>query len=207
MWLACLAGCSSQKVDAVSNVAPAVKVEQAPDPNLITVEKPERFPLATAAARAEVNELVANGSVAPDVSRTVPVNALSAGRVLEIHARLGDDVEKGQLLLTINSSDMSQAFSDYKKFQADEALAKTQSERAQLLFSHGALAQKDLEVADGSLREGQSGHANGAGSHPHSGRRSAAAVGRDRSSRADFGNHRRTECDRGGGGQIAGQLA
>ena len=42
------AGCSSQKVDAVSNVAPAVKVEQAPDPNLITVDKPERFPLVTA---------------------------------------------------------------------------------------------------------------------------------------------------------------
>jgi len=145
--LAAVAGCSSQKVDAVSNIAPAVKVEQAPDPNLITVEKPERFPLAVAAARAEVSELIANGSVAPDVSRTVPVNALSAGRVLEIHARLGDDVQKGQLLLTINSADMSQAFSDYKKSQADEMLAKSQSERAQLLFSHGALAQKDLEVA------------------------------------------------------------
>jgi membrane fusion protein, heavy metal efflux system len=72
---------------------------------------------------------------------------LSSGRVIEIHARLGDDVQKGQLLLTINSADMSQAFSDYKKFQADEALAKTQSERAQLLSSHGALAQKDLDVA------------------------------------------------------------
>jgi cobalt-zinc-cadmium efflux system membrane fusion protein len=43
---------------------------------------------------------------------------------------------------------MSQAFSDFKKFQADEALGKTQSERAQLLFSHGALAQKDLEIAE-----------------------------------------------------------
>jgi membrane fusion protein, heavy metal efflux system len=144
--LAAMAGCSSQKVDAVSNVAPAVKVEQAPDPNLITPDKPERFQLVTATTRAEVSELLAKGSVAPDVSRTVPVNALSAGRVIEIHTRLGDDVQKGQLLLTINSSDMSQAFSDYKKFQADEALAKTQSERAQLLFSHGALAQKDLEV-------------------------------------------------------------
>ncbi len=142
-----LAGCSSQQVDAVSNIAPAVTVEQVADPNLITVDKPERFPLATATSRAEVSELIANGSVAPDVNRTVPVNALSAGRVLEIHARLGDDVQKGQLLLTINSSDMSQAFSEYRKFQADEALAKTQSERAQLLFSHGALAQKDLDVA------------------------------------------------------------
>ena len=47
--LAALAGCSSQKVDAVSNTAPAVKVEQVPDPNLITVDKPERFPLVVAA--------------------------------------------------------------------------------------------------------------------------------------------------------------
>src|SRR5690348_9097287 len=150
LGLACLfivSGCSSQKVDAVSNIAPAVTVEQVPDPNLIAVDKPERFPLVTATARAEVSELIANGSVAPDVSRTVPVNALSAGRVIDISARLGDDVQKGQLLLTINSADMAQAFSDYKKFQADEALAKTQAERAQLLSSHGALARKDLEVA------------------------------------------------------------
>ena len=150
LGLACLfivSGCSSQKVDAVSNIAPAVTVEQVPDPNLIAVDKPERFPLVTATARAEVSELIANGSVAPDVSRMVPVNALSAGRVIDISARLGDDVQKGQLLLTINSADMAQAFSDYKKFQADEALAKTQAERAQLLSSHGALARKDLEVA------------------------------------------------------------
>ena len=46
---------------------------------------PERFQLVTATSRAEGSELIANGSVAPDVSRTVPVNALSAGRVIEIH--------------------------------------------------------------------------------------------------------------------------
>ena len=43
---------------------------------------------------------------------------------------------------------MSQAFSDYQKFKADAALAKTQLDRAQLLYSHGATAQKDLEVAE-----------------------------------------------------------
>lgn len=145
---ASLAGCDSQKVSAISNDPPAVKVEQVPDPNLVTVEKPERFPLAVAVARAALSELTANGSVAPDVSRTVPVNALSSGRVLEIRARLGDDVQEGQLLLTMNSPDMSLAFSEYKKFQSDEALAKTQYERAQLLFSHGALAQKDLDIAE-----------------------------------------------------------
>jgi cobalt-zinc-cadmium efflux system membrane fusion protein len=143
-----LTGCGSQEVSAISNDPPAVKVEQVSDPNLITVDRAERFALARATARAEVNELTANGSVAPDVSRTVPVNALSSGRVLEVRARLGDDVQQGQLLLTINSSEMAQAFSDYKKFQSEEALTKTQAERAQLLFSHGALAQKDLDIAN-----------------------------------------------------------
>ena len=48
----------------------------------------------------------------------------------------------------MTSPDMSQAISDYQKFRADAALAKTQLDRAQLLYSHGASAQKDLEVAE-----------------------------------------------------------
>jgi cobalt-zinc-cadmium efflux system membrane fusion protein len=145
--LAFTTGCRSQEVSARTNETPAVKVEQAPDPSVITVDKPERFSLVTVTARPEVNQLDANGSVSPDVSRTVPVNALTSGRVIDVRARLGDDVKAGQLLLTLTSPDMAQAISDYKKFQTDEATAKIQFERAQLLYSHGALAQKDLEIA------------------------------------------------------------
>jgi len=66
---------------------------------------------------------------------------------VEIKARLGDDVQKGQLLLTMTSPDMSGAFSDYRKAQADATLAKAQLDRTQLLYGRGAMAQKDLEVA------------------------------------------------------------
>ncbi len=41
---------------------------------------------------------------------------LTGGRVSELKVRLGDDVQQGQLLLTMNSPDMTQAISDYKKF-------------------------------------------------------------------------------------------
>ncbi len=88
------------------------------------------------------------GSVNPDVSRTVPVISLASGRVVEIHARLGDAVTKGQLLIRVQSSDISQAFSDYRQAQADEMLARSQYERAKLLYDKGAIAQKDLEVAE-----------------------------------------------------------
>ena len=146
--LLALTGCSREAVNAAPTPAPAATVESAPDRNVVTVANAERFPLAQAAARRESDQLLANGVVAADVSRSYAVNALSSGRVVEVKARLGDDVQKGQLLLTMTSPDMSQAFSDYQKAEADAALAKSQLDRVQLLFSHGAMAQKDLEVAE-----------------------------------------------------------
>jgi cobalt-zinc-cadmium efflux system membrane fusion protein len=143
-----LAGCSREAVNAAPAMAPAATVESVPDRNLITVANPERFPLAQAVARHESDQILANGTVAADVSRSYAVNALSSGRVVDVKARLGDDVQKGQLLLTMTSPDMSQAFADYQKFEAGAALAKTQLDRAQLLYSHGATPQKDLEVAE-----------------------------------------------------------
>jgi cobalt-zinc-cadmium efflux system membrane fusion protein len=89
-----------------------------------------------------------NGVVAPDVARTVPVLSLAGGRAVDIRARLGDDVKKGQVLVTISSPDISQAFSDYHKFQADELLAHQQLARSQALYDKGAVAQRDLEAAE-----------------------------------------------------------
>lgn len=142
-----MTGCSREAVTAASNTAPETTVETVADRNVVTVANPERFLLVQAAARRESDQMVANGVVAADVSRTYPVTALSSGRVVDIKARLGDDVQKGQLLLTMTSPDMSQAISDYQKFEAAEALARTQLDRDQLLFSHGVYAKKDLDVA------------------------------------------------------------
>jgi cobalt-zinc-cadmium efflux system membrane fusion protein len=148
IFAAALAGCSHSQVDASTDRTPVATVENVPDPHVVTVANPERIALVKATSRAESDQLTANGIVAADVSRTVPVNALSSGRVGEIRARLGDDVQKGQTLLTLTSSDMSQAINDYQKAEASEALAKKQLERTQLMLSHGAAPQKDLEVAE-----------------------------------------------------------
>ncbi len=124
-----------------------VKVEEAPDSTLIQVDHPEQFPLVKVEARRTHDELVVNGVVAPDVSLTIPVNALAGGRVVEIRARLGDDVKAGQVLLRIHSPDLAAAIADYQKAKADESLARRSLERSQLLYSHGALALKDLQQA------------------------------------------------------------
>jgi len=126
----------------------AVRVEKAPDPAVIEVRHPEEFALVTAEQRRLADEMQVNGVVTPDVNRSVPVLSLAGGRAVEIRTKLGDDVKKGQVLLEIDSPDVAAAFSDYQKFQTDELLAQKQLNRAKLLYSKGAIAQKDLEVAE-----------------------------------------------------------
>ena len=57
------------------------------------------------------------GVVNPDISRQVPVPSLATGRIVEIDARLGDEVKKGQLLFKVRSTDVAGAYSDYRKAQ------------------------------------------------------------------------------------------
>ncbi len=144
-----LTGCGSKvQADAKSEAPPAPVVERESDANLVKVDHPEQFPLATAEQHDTAPELNVTGSVTPDVSRNIPVISLASGRVVDIRARLGDSVVKDQLLMRVQSADISQAFSDYRSAVADEALARAQYERAKLLYEKGAVAQKDLEVAE-----------------------------------------------------------
>ena len=148
--VACLAPWLSSSCSRGSSAdhPPPVTVEKAPDLTLVEVPDPEQFPLTTVEQRLIYNELKVNGVVTPDVNRSVPVLSLAGGRVVDIRAKLGDDVTKGQVLLRINSPDVSQAFSDYQKAQADEVLARRQQERSETLLARGAIAQRDLEAAE-----------------------------------------------------------
>ena len=146
-------GCSPEKVSAAA--AAPVKPEAPPDPNVYSFGRPEEFPLVSAETRRVHDDLQVNGVVAPDVNRTVPVNALSGGRAVEIHTRLGDEVKKGQLLLRIHSADLAGAYSDYHKALADEVLSRKALDRVKALLEHGAAAQKDVEVAEDAEQKAQ----------------------------------------------------
>jgi cobalt-zinc-cadmium efflux system membrane fusion protein len=142
-----LAGCGP-KGEADLGAPPPAKVEQEQDGAGFKTAHPEEFPLATAGEHRAAPELTVTGVVNPDVSRSVPAISLASGRVVEVKARLGDTVKKGQLLLRVRSADISGAFSEYRQAVADEALAKVQLERARVLYEKGAIAKKDLEVAE-----------------------------------------------------------
>src|SRR5271170_7349801 len=146
--LACLAGCNDSKGDPKAEAPPAVTVVPDLDSNNFKVDHPEQFPLVTAVEHKAAPQLNVTGVVQPDINRAVPVISLATGRVVEIKARLGDSVTKGQLLLRVRSNDVSGAYQTYLKAENDERLARLQLERAQILFDKGAIAKSALEQAE-----------------------------------------------------------
>jgi cobalt-zinc-cadmium efflux system membrane fusion protein len=145
-------GGNSEK-NAAAEAPPPTQVVHEQDVNIVKVDHPDQFPLTTAVQYAGASSLVVTGSVVPDISRTVPAISLASGRVVEIRARLGDRVQKGQLLMRVQSADIAQAYSDYRKAQADSTLTDTQYERAKELYQHGAVALNDLQVAQDAAQK------------------------------------------------------
>lgn len=144
-----LAGCTPKmtaKDPQPADPAPA-EVDHEQDGILVKVDHPEQFPLATVSRHVSASQLNVTGVVSADVTRNVPVVSMSSGRIVEIRVRLGDNVTKGQLLMRVQSADIAEAFSDYRQALADEKLAIAQFARAKILAEKGAIARKELEVA------------------------------------------------------------
>ncbi len=118
------------------------------DMSLVSVSKPDLFPLVAADELTEPDELTATGSVNPDISMEQPVISLANGRVVDIRARIGDVVSKGQLLLKVQSPDATSAFDTYIKANADEILARKALVRTKDLYQHGGVSLSTVEQAE-----------------------------------------------------------
>ena len=149
LWLA---GCKKSFDPASGAASPAQAVETG-DAGVVTVDHPEQYPTVAAGRIDEPEKLDVTGSVFPDVSREIPVISMANGRVVDIRARLDDNVKKGQLLFSVESSDIGAAFDTYVKAQADEQLANKAYERAKDLYAHGAIAQSMLEQAEDTEKD------------------------------------------------------
>ena len=143
-----LTGCRSHGAKQGDEAPPAPKaVVPAGDPTLVHLEHPDRFPTVAAGSYQAPSTLNVTGQVQPDVSREIPVVSLANGRVTAVHVRLGDFVHKGQLVLEVQSTDVTNAYDQYLKAVNDERLTRTQLDRSKLLYDKGAIAKSQLDIA------------------------------------------------------------
>jgi cobalt-zinc-cadmium efflux system membrane fusion protein len=148
LTLGILTGCGEKKQDPAAQAPPPAQVESGGGVSVITVDHPDRFPIVAATNYQSTSTLNVTGTVNPDISRQIPVISIASGRVVAIHTMIGALVQKGQLLMEVQSTDISNAFDQYLKAVNDERLARTQHERAKILYEKGAIAKSQLEIAE-----------------------------------------------------------
>ena len=142
--------------------------ESAPEP---VVMKPSaepgvlRFPTAAPqlaqikVERAEVAPVPLDeplaARVAYDENATARLFAPIAGRVLEIHANIGDQVKAGQVLAVLDAPELGTAAADLAKAQADAHQKKAALERNKSLFDAEVVPRRDLEAAQSDWHQAQ----------------------------------------------------
>jgi len=94
----------------------------------------------------------AMGKVLAPQTRMAMVSYPFPAQIAAIHVQVGEWVEKGQTLLTLQSEEVGLAKSEFYKGVADLELARSNCEREQRLFDRGVGAQKNLLTAQAALK-------------------------------------------------------
>ena len=85
------------------------------------------------------------GKVEFDEQRVARIGSSVTGRVIEVIAIPGQEVETGDILARINSTELGQAQLAYLKARAADELAQRAAERARILFKEDVIAKADLQ--------------------------------------------------------------
>lgn len=137
-------GCSGNRApEAVPNAAPVTPA------NIVrlTDEQLKSIKVASAAMHDFVVRREAVGIIDFNQDRNVPVVAPYQGRIKDVQVALGEDVRRGDVLYTIESSDLIQAESTLIGTAGVLQLTTNALERAKRLYGFESSAQKDIEQA------------------------------------------------------------
>jgi membrane fusion protein, heavy metal efflux system len=103
-------------------------------------------------------EHVTEGKIAIDEDHSTLVTSLYSGRILRLVAKAGDTVARGQLLFTIEATDMVQAQNDFiagisarNKARSQRSFAEIDERRFRSLSKEKASPQRDFEQAQTAL--------------------------------------------------------
>lgn len=145
-----LGGCSEK-----DDVAPA-KVETA-DPDVVTVTPSLAKVISLqAAGNTEVREnLRIPGTIQLDEQRVSRIGASVTGRLKDIQVALGENVRQGQVLATLNSTELAQHQLAYVKASQQIALQSKAVERARQLLEADVIGSAELQRRESELQAAQ----------------------------------------------------
>jgi cobalt-zinc-cadmium efflux system membrane fusion protein len=102
--------------------------------------------------RAMRSQLKAMGKVLSPQQKRAIVSYAFPARISDIHVAVGDWVEAGQKLVTLQSEEVGKARAEFFKAEADFELAKRSLEREKNLHERGIGAQKNLLATEAEFK-------------------------------------------------------
>ncbi len=145
--LVVLAGCDQSKKTASGDPdkATAPRSSQESKPLDLGPEDARRAGIKTERLElADVPETVALfGTIEPDRNRLARVLPPVDGRLSRIFATVGDQVQAGSILATLDSPELASARAAYQQSQAQLGVARTSLERTRSLVAQGSIARKE----------------------------------------------------------------
>jgi len=122
-------------------------------PGIVELDEAMAANLRTQSVREERSHrvLTATGKVQVNEDRTSRILAPLAGQVLGLQLRVGDSVQKDQVLFSIKSREVAALITDYRESQRDQDLAEKTHAMTSDLFDHQAASRISLQQAEGDL--------------------------------------------------------
>jgi membrane fusion protein, heavy metal efflux system len=133
------------------------KANSNPNPDLFTVPKEQlqHIQVITVQPADFPRVLRLTGAVAFNGFQTTPVITQVGGPVSRLLVSPGQQVSKGQPMLYVSSPDYSQLRANYLKARDAHSLAHKNYVRAQDLYAHHAIAERDLQAAESAETQAQ----------------------------------------------------
>ncbi len=150
--LAILGGACDRTEQPASSNAATPKVQSVPSP---AVDIQGRIETVTVEYSPVKTALPLAGRVTYGEDRFSKISSPLQGRVVEVRAKLGDRVKAGDVLLVIDSPDISAAYSEFVKEASDLEYAARAYDLAKDLYETKALPFKDFKQAENDLIKGR----------------------------------------------------
>ena len=156
MAAACIAGCSSdERANQMTSYSAKESKSQTPELFTIPQNQMSHVQVVTVEPVKLPRVLRLTGAVAYNAFNTVPVITQVGGPVSRILVVPGERVKKGQSLLEVSSPDYSLLYAAYLKARDTLRVTDKNYARAQDLYAHHAIAERDLLQAESDRIQAQ----------------------------------------------------
>ncbi|MBZ5676486.1 MAG: efflux RND transporter periplasmic adaptor subunit [Acidobacteriia bacterium] len=160
-----LSGCQksglSEAAAATTDAASAAAKKEIPNDVELDPAMLANIKVETVRAESGRSNLGGTGKVQFNEDRTVRILAPLPGQVVDFQARVGDPIQKDQLLFSIKSREVASLVSDYLQSQRDLDLAQKTYNMNKDLFEHQAASRISYQQAENDLAKANTQVARG----------------------------------------------